>query len=143
MAAALVRERKLWDPASPNLYGVTFELRRGGEVVDRVQSYFGFRSVEIQDGRVAINGRRGIAWIPPGAQVPESSWGYAGVEKSSEAALARLRGLYEGIAATRAFIGIRYTQLTDVEQEINGLMTYDRKLKFDASRLREINGLPQ
>jgi hypothetical protein len=31
--------------------------------------------------------------------------------------------------------------LTDVEQEINGLMTYDRKLKFDAQKLREINAL--
>ena len=65
------------------------------------------------------------------------------ISVSSESALARLRGLYEGIAATPAFIGICYTQLTDVEQEINGLMTYDRKLKFDASRLREINGLLQ
>src|ERR1019366_3350735 len=39
------------------------------------------------------------------------------------------------------FAGLCYTQLTDVEQEINGLMTYDRKLKFDAQKLREINAL--
>lgn len=32
-----------------------------------------------------------------------------------------------------------YTQLYDVEQETNGLYTYDRDPKFDAERLREIN----
>ena len=34
-----------------------------------------------------------------------------------------------------------YTQLTDVEDEVNGLLTYDRKvLKIDADMMREING---
>jgi len=28
-----------------------------------------------------------------------------------------------------------------VEQEINGLTTYDRKLKFDSGKMREINAL--
>jgi hypothetical protein len=49
--------------------------------------------------------------------------------------------LYNAIARIPGFAGLCYTQLTDVEQEINGLMTYDRKLKFDAQKLREINAL--
>ena len=32
-----------------------------------------------------------------------------------------------------------YTQTTDVEIEVNGLMTYDRFVKIDEERLREIN----
>ena len=32
-----------------------------------------------------------------------------------------------------------YTQLSDVEDEVNGLFTYDRVLKFDASKVKEIN----
>src|SRR5262249_42499706 len=68
----------------------------------------------------------GIAYIPRGHDVPEESWGYSGVEKTEEAALARLRGLYAAIAATPGFAGVCYTQLTDVEQEVNGLLTYDR-----------------
>lgn len=83
----------------------------------------------------------GIAFIPPGHQVPPEAWGYSGVEKTAEAALDRLRGLYSAIARIPGFAGLCYTQLTDVEQEINGLMTYDRKLKFDAQKLREINAL--
>ena len=63
------------------------------------------------------------------------------MEKTAEAALDRLRGLYQAIARIPGFAGLCYTQLTDVEQEINGLMTYDRKLKFDAQKLREINDL--
>ena len=81
----------------------------------------------------------GIAFIPPGHQVPGDAWGYSGVEKTSEAAIERLRGLYTAIARIPAFAGICYTQLTDVEQEINGLLTNDRKPKFDAKALREMN----
>jgi len=82
----------------------------------------------------------GIAYIPPGQKVPQDAWGYAGIEKTAEAALARLRGLYEAIAKL-PFAGLCYTQLTDVEQEINGLLTYDRKPKFDTKAIREINEL--
>ena len=36
--------------------------------------------------------------------------------------------------------GAVYTQTTDVESEINGLMTYDRKIvKMDADALRKVN----
>jgi beta-galactosidase/beta-glucuronidase len=83
----------------------------------------------------------GIAFIPPGHQVPKESWGYSGVEKTPEAALARLRGLYEAIAKIPAFGGLCYTQLTDVEQEVNGLLTYDRKMKFEAKEIKAINDL--
>jgi beta-galactosidase/beta-glucuronidase len=83
----------------------------------------------------------GIAFIPEGARVPGDAWGYAGVEKTAEAALARLRGLYEAIAKIDAWAGICYTQITDVEQEVNGLLTYDRKKKFDPAAIRELNAL--
>ena len=49
---------------------------------------------------------------------------------------------YEGLAAALLdnpkIMGLCYTQLTDVEQEENGLYTYDRKLKFDKDRLRAV-----
>lgn len=83
----------------------------------------------------------GIAFIPPGHEVPKEAWGYSGVEKTREAALARLRGLYEAIAKIPAFAGICYTQITDVEQEINGLLTYDRKMKFEAKEIKALNDL--
>jgi len=83
----------------------------------------------------------GIAFIAPGSRVPKDAWGYAGVEPDSRAALARLRGLYEALARLPAFVGICYTQLTDVEQEINGLLTFDRVPKFDPAEIRALNDL--
>ena len=76
----------------------------------------------------------GVGYIRPEdrAKVPAGSWGYSGIESSEEAAEARIRGLYEAIAHIRQIAGVCYTQLYDVEQEINGLLTYDRKPKFDS-----------
>ena len=51
-----IDEPRLWSPQSPNLYDVTLELRRGGTLLDRVHSYFGFRTVAAEHGKVLLNG---------------------------------------------------------------------------------------
>jgi beta-galactosidase/beta-glucuronidase len=81
----------------------------------------------------------GIATILEGQQTADNAWGYAGVEKSQEAALERLRSLYKALEGLPQFIGICYTQITDVEQEINGLYTADRKPKFPVEEVRKLN----
>jgi beta-galactosidase/beta-glucuronidase len=85
----------------------------------------------------------GIAWVLPedAGLVPSNSWGYSGLEPSPDAALARIESLYEAVAQINRIAGICYTQLYDVEQEVNGLMTYDRRLKFDAATIRRFNSL--
>jgi hypothetical protein len=45
----------------------------------------------------------------------------------------------EGIAGLSFVSGFCYTQLTDIEQEINGLLTYDRRPKVDPEKIREIH----
>jgi hypothetical protein len=69
-------------------------------------------------------------------------WGYQ--ESKTPADLAReYRQRVDGIAAlipTHAVAGAIYTQTTDVEGEVNGLMTYDRKvIKIPVDDLRRIN----
>jgi hypothetical protein len=44
-----------------------------------------------------------------------------------------------GVAALKFLAGFCYTQLTDIEQEINGLLTYDRQPKVDAEMIAEIH----
>jgi hypothetical protein len=39
--------------------------------------------------------------------------------------------------------GFCYTQLTDVEQEVNGLLTFDRRPKADLTRIEEITARPK
>jgi hypothetical protein len=71
--------------------------------------------------------------------VPAESWGYSGVEKTEQAAFERLTQLYDGLAKLPNLVGMCYTQLTDVEQEVNGLLTYDRKPKFDVAKVKALN----
>src|SRR5436305_3700678 len=57
ITTASVPAPRLWSVNSPNLYDVAFELRSAGKVLDRVQSYFGFRTVGTENGRVTLNDR--------------------------------------------------------------------------------------
>ncbi len=45
-----------WTPSQPHLYDIDVQLRVEGEGKDRVQSYFGLRSVTTANGRLALNG---------------------------------------------------------------------------------------
>ena len=59
------------------------------------------------------------------------SWGYGETPEDLEAFKTRFKGLADAQLDNHCFFGMCYTQLTDVEQEQNGLYTYDRKPKFD------------
>ena len=72
------------------------------------------------------------------------SWGYGGIEdtKTREGLAKTYADLLDKVAdlARQGLGGAVYTQTTDVEVEINGLMTYDRKvLKFNPSALKAIH----
>lgn len=56
-----------------------------------------------------------------------------------EELLEKYRDLMKGIASLEFLAGFCYTQLTDIEQEINGLLTYDRRPKVDAEEIAKIH----
>jgi beta-galactosidase/beta-glucuronidase len=64
-------------------------------------------------------------------------WGYAQVGDARQL-LQVYRGLIEGLMEPGPVEGFCYTQLTDVEQEQNGLLTYDRRAKVDAALVKAI-----
>ena len=68
----------------------------------------------------------GIQWSQD-----ESGWGYGTGPKTEEEFLTRFKGLTDALLDNSEMFGLCYTQLTDVEQEQNGLYTYQRKPKFD------------
>src|SRR5215210_4184820 len=68
-------------------------------------------------------------------------WGYSTVADADEF-LERYEALIAALLRSEPVQGFCYTQLTDVEQEINGLLTYDRKPKADLARIREITTRP-
>lgn len=83
----------------------------------------------------------GIKWNP--SQQMESaqntSWGYGEPPHSLEEFYARLEGLVNTVLSLSDHVwGYCYTQLTDVEQEQNGIYYYDRSPKFDMKRIHAI-----
>ncbi len=75
----------------------------------------------------------GIAWDTSG-----NGWGYGEGPKTLEEFYERFKGLSDALLDNKEMFGLCYTQLTDVEQEQNGLYTYDRRPKFDCDRLKSI-----
>ena len=69
----------------------------------------------------------------------KDSWGYGDGPRTEEEFLARYKGLTDVLLDNPKMFGFCYTQLYDVEQEVNGLYTYGRKEKFDIQIIREIN----
>lgn len=67
-----------------------------------------------------------------------TGWGYT-VATTDEDFIQTYRSIVTAILDQPLIQGFCYTQLTDVEQEINGLLTYDRKPKVDPAIIRAIN----
>jgi hypothetical protein len=82
----------------------------------------------------------GGAWWQPEAGSGEGSWGYGERVTTMEAWYNRFQGLCQALLGNPRMFGYCYTQLTDVFQEQNGIYTFDRRPKFDPSRLRAIQG---
>ncbi len=75
----------------------------------------------------------GIGWDIGGG------WGYGSAPKSEEEFKERYKGLTDVLLDHPKMFGFCYTQLYDVEQERNGVYTYDRRAKFDPAFFREVN----
>lgn len=70
------------------------------------------------------------------------AWGYGKSPEDMEELYKRFEGLITALLDSPKVCGYCYTQLTDVFQEKNGLYAFDRRPKFDAARLHEIQTRP-
>ncbi|MDR1734514.1 MAG: beta-galactosidase [Oscillospiraceae bacterium] len=61
----------------------------------------------------------------------EGGWGYGETPKSREEFAQRYHDLTTALLENPSMFAFCYTQLTDVEQEHNGVYTYDRRPKFE------------
>ncbi len=82
----------------------------------------------------------GTFWTEEYEKKPEKSesreeWGYS---KSAAEVEDLVEQLTKALLDNPNIAGYTYTQLTDVEQEVNGIYSYNRELKFDAARLKAI-----
>lgn len=71
------------------------------------------------------------------ADAKGGAWGYSGAAANEEEFLKQLESIMQGVRSCN-FQGYCYTQLTDVQQEVNGLLTAERKSKADIQKLKAI-----
>ena len=69
----------------------------------------------------------------------KEGWGYGNKVNTKEDFLKRFDSITTAIKEIPYVCGYCYTQVTDVQQEVNGLMDIRRNYKVDPERIREIN----
>ena len=83
----------------------------------------------------------GVSFLPEGRKpFSEISWGYNKDKLSQAETEQRIAELTRALADHPRVAGYCYTQLTDIEQEQNGIYNYDRTAKFDESAIRKCFG---
>jgi beta-galactosidase/beta-glucuronidase len=116
--------------------------RGTGHVLD-IHSYPGPAAPQNDERRAAVLGEFGGLGLPLSGHTwqAEKNWGYKSFQTREE-----LTGAYVGLIdiliplIEKGLAAAVFTQTTDVEIEVNGLMTYDREMiKMDADRVAEAN----
>ena len=114
---------------SPEIYEKRYEP--GAELYDQFAGkHVGY------DGKkpMFVSEYGGIGW-----SVADTGWSYGNAPKTGEEFIERYTRLTGALLNNPEHMGFCYTQLTDVEQEQNGLYTYDRKPKFPKEHFRAAN----
>jgi beta-galactosidase/beta-glucuronidase len=143
-----------WEHTRSDILGVHDYAARGELLAER------YRDAEAIDRAVGDQGPGGRRVLLDGARdrgrpvvlsefgglslAPEEGeewFGYATV-RSAEEYLERFAGLVDALLDNPEIAGFCYTQLTDTEQERNGLLAADRTPKLDPDRIRAIVGRP-
>jgi hypothetical protein len=127
---------RLVNPASGgNFYPV-------GDMLD-IHHYPGPELTLYDNGRACVQGEYGGIGLAIADHVWSSdrNWGYVQYKTAADATDEYVKMANQLLElAKRGFSAAVYTQTTDVENEVNGLMTYDRRImKLDIVRLHEIN----
>lgn len=115
---------------------------RTGDIVD-LHNYPGPDMYLYDAQRVNVLGEYGGIGLPLKNHLwkPDNNWGYVKFKNSKETTAEYVKYAIELKKLVKAgFSGAVYTQTTDVEGEVNGFMTYDRKIdKMDIKEVKKVN----
>lgn len=116
---------------NPEIFAAHYEPLGKSNVFD---FHSAFKDRQRYDGKMPffVSEYGGIGWSI------NDGWGYGNAPKTESDFIDRLKGLTDVLLDNENMFGFCYTQLTDVEQEQNGLYTYDRKVKFDPEVIKNI-----
>lgn len=136
--ARMVEFVRSLDPSRPITNATGWVDDGSGDVVD-IHAYPGPAAPPREEKRISVLGEFGGLGLPvEGHTWQKETWGYRGVGSPDELT-ERYVELWRGVNALGKSDGLAaaiYTQLTDVETECNGLVTYDRAVtKVDVARV--------
>lgn len=126
--------------------GLTDRIRETGGVIPAEDPFFNsapegpsgrapFFNQPYDNQPIFVSEYGGIRWPDDTVE----GWGYGNAPATPEEFFARYKGLTEALLNNPEIFGFCYTQLYDVEQEVNGLYTYGRAQKFDIGLIQKIN----
>ncbi len=127
---ALVAEVKALDPSRLVSNASGGADKNCGDVID-VHSYPGPDSPKPEDRRAAVLGEFGGLGLPvDGHTWSKKTWSYEGAQNIEDLTQGYEKLLAKAweLNATAGLSAVIYTQITDVETECNGLLTYDREV---------------
>ncbi len=111
-------------------------------LISREPAYMPYPAVEMQawdNQPYIVDEYGGVAYIPETDKpFADNSWGYNKDKLSQAEAEQRIADLTEYLVKHPRVTGYCYTQLTDVEQEQNGIYKYNRSNKFDIKKIHAI-----
>ena len=118
---------------NPDTFREKYEpMKHGG------QAFVTFPERQAYEGQPYFVSEYGGIWWNPG-QTDGHGWGYGDRPTSEPEFIERYGKLTNTLLDHPMMCGFCYTKLYDIEQEVNGLYTYDRKPKFDPGLIRRIN----
>ena len=136
-------ETDIFDVHDYNQDPVTFKenydkLMTEGTLYDQLAQRYPNRQI-YTGGPTFVSEYGGIRWAAGENDAErKSSWGYGKDVLDLDDFKARFKGLTDALLDNCKMFGLCYTQLTDVEQEQNGLYTYDRQAKFDPEWVKSV-----
>lgn len=128
-----VHDYTAWPEQLSPEYGSVDTILDGNPGADRIVTACGFNH---RGKPMLLTEYGGIAMAKDSG---DGNWGYNGAAKDEEAFLKRFEAITQAFKHMPGFVGYCYTQLTDVFQEVNGLLDMDRNPKASIDEIRRIN----
>jgi hypothetical protein len=133
-----------YTPTGKNLVSRYRDMQSGGELPPVVwisEKPLFARGSKYRGQPIVLSEIGGFLAIPEDVPVEKRDMLYQfyGSFQTPEELLEKYRDLISGIASLKFIAGFCYTQLTDVEQEMNGLLTYDRRPKIPPDAIAAIH----
>ena len=106
---------------------------------DELENHCNHRQQYTSGMPVFISEYGGIKWVKDAEKAGVPGWGYGNAPSTEQEYMDRYKGLTDVLLDNPKICGFCYTQLTDIEQEQNGVYTYQREEKFPVSFFYQVN----